>query len=71
MTPNLSLSTRAVRVCIGAAVILMGAALWPGSLDLWGLLGVITVMTGIVGWCPVSEWWSDGSHNTRGSTDRQ
>jgi len=56
MMPNLSARNRAVRM-FAAAVIWVGAALWPTAADLLGLLGVMTFTTGLVGWCPLHEWW--------------
>jgi len=58
MLPNLSGRNRAARMLIGAIVLGAGAALWPGALDLCGLLGVTTFVTGVVGWCPLHDRFS-------------
>jgi Protein of unknown function (DUF2892) len=50
---------RATRLFAGAAVISVGAALWSGAPDLFGLLGVTMIMTGVVGWCPIHDWFSN------------
>jgi hypothetical protein len=55
MSPNLSGWNRAARLFTSGAVIFFGAVLWPGAPDVFGLVGVTTFVTGMVGWCPVAE----------------
>jgi hypothetical protein len=57
MIPNLSGRNRAARLFMGAAVFGVGAALWPGPPDLLCLVGVTIFMTGLVGACPLREWF--------------
>ncbi|HWW82212.1 MAG TPA: DUF2892 domain-containing protein [Vicinamibacterales bacterium] len=59
MMPSLSGLNRVTRLFAGAAVISVGAALWSGAPDLFALLGVTTIMTGVVGWCPIHDWFSN------------
>jgi hypothetical protein len=56
---SLSGLNRATRLFVGAAVISVGSALWSGAPDLFGLLGVTMIMTGVVGWCPIHDWFSN------------
>jgi hypothetical protein len=47
---NIGQAERLVRVTIG--IVLIGiAVLVPGAW--WGYLGIIPVITGLVGWCPL------------------
>jgi hypothetical protein len=63
MMPNLSRWNRASRMLIGAIVLGAGPALWPAALDLCALLGVTTLVTGVVGWCPLHERFSTHRHS--------
>lgn len=49
MQKNIHPIERAARVVIGAGI--MSLAFW-GPSNLWFLLGVIPLMTGLIGWCP-------------------
>lgn len=49
MTKNVGQTDRALRTLIGALVIIIGV--FAGSW--WGLLGLIPLVTGTIGWCPV------------------
>jgi hypothetical protein len=49
MTRNVGGIDRVLRIAIGLALI---AAAATGSIGLWGYLGVLPLLTGLVGWCP-------------------
>lgn len=50
MTTNESTLDRALRVAIG--MLLVGLT-WTGMLGAWGYIGVILIVTGVVGLCPI------------------
>jgi len=70
MMPSLSGLNRATRLFVGAAVISVGAALGSGAPDLFALLGVTMIMTGVVGWCPIHDWLSNHCRSCQASVDR-
>jgi hypothetical protein len=44
---------RAVRVVAGAALLLLSfVGPWAEALYPWGLIGIVPLVTGAVGWCP-------------------
>ncbi len=49
MTKNIHSIERKIR--IGVGLILASLAFW-GPTNLWFLLGIIPVVTGLIGWCP-------------------
>jgi hypothetical protein len=49
MQKNIHLIERVARVLIGA--VLVSLAFW-GPSNLWFLLGIIPLLTGLLGWCP-------------------
>lgn len=49
MKKNIHPVERAMRVTIG--IVLTSFAFW-GPSNLWFLLGIIPIITGLVGWCP-------------------
>ncbi|QHE74645.1 YgaP family membrane protein [Hydrogenophaga sp. PBL-H3] len=49
MTKNVGGIDRALRITIGLALI---AAAATGTVGLWGYIGVLPLLTGLVGWCP-------------------
>lgn len=49
MTKNVGGIDRTLRITIGLALI---AAAATGTVGLWGYLGVVPLLTGLVGWCP-------------------
>jgi hypothetical protein len=49
MKTNIHPIERAVRVIVGVGLVSM--ALW-GPANLWFLLGLIPIFTGLSGWCP-------------------
>lgn len=49
MTKNVGQTERVIRIVAGLA--LMGAA-YTGHLGAWAWIGVVPLLTGLVGWCP-------------------
>lgn len=49
MTANVGSIDRVVRIMVG--LLLMGLAA-GGTIGWWGWLGVVPLLTGLVGWCP-------------------
>ena len=49
MTQNIGSLDRIVRIVIGAALI---AATLTGAIGVWGWIGVVPLITALVGWCP-------------------
>ena len=49
MTKNVGGIDRALRITIGLALV---AAAATGTVGLWGYIGVVPLLTGLVGWCP-------------------
>lgn len=49
MTKNVGGIDRILRIVIGLALI-VGAA--TGTIGLWGYIGALPLITGLVGWCP-------------------
>jgi len=49
MKQNVGNAERAVRVVVGLALIGLAAT---GTVGAWGYLGVVPLLTGVVGWCP-------------------
>lgn len=49
MKKNIHSVERAVRIIVG--IVLTSLAFW-GPANLWFLLGIIPLVTGLVGWCP-------------------
>lgn len=50
MNGNTGTVDRAIRAVIGVALI---AATLGGVIGIWGWLGVILLLTAVVGWCPL------------------
>jgi uncharacterized membrane protein len=53
MKKNIHPVERVVRVVVGA--LLASMAFW-GPQNSWFLLGIIPMVTGLVGWCPPYQW---------------
>jgi Protein of unknown function (DUF2892) len=54
---NIQMWERLVRIAVGAAMLsalFLVASGWKWA----GLLGLIPLVTGIVGWCPIYAWFS-------------
>jgi len=49
MTKNVGQTERVIRIVAGLA--LMGAA-YTNNLGAWAWIGVVPLLTGLVGWCP-------------------
>lgn len=49
MTQNVGGIDRIIRIIVGLALI---AAAATGSVGLWGYVGVVPLLTGLMGWCP-------------------
>lgn len=49
MKTNVGSLDRAARVVVG--LVLIGLAL-TGTVGVWGWLGIVPLLTGIIGWCP-------------------
>ena len=49
MTKNVGGIDRTLRILIGLALI-AGAA--NNTIGMWGYLGVVPLLTGLIGWCP-------------------
>ncbi|KJS34219.1 MAG: membrane protein [Rhodospirillaceae bacterium BRH_c57] len=41
---------RILRIVVGLALVALAAT---GTVGLWGYIGVVPLVTGLVGWCPV------------------
>ncbi|MNY80051.1 hypothetical protein D3C86_2209410 [compost metagenome] len=50
MTKNVGGIDRILRILVGVALI---AAAAMGSIGVWGYIGVVPLLTGLMGWCPV------------------
>ena len=74
MTVNVHKYERAARVVIGIA--LCSLAFW-GPKNMWFLLGLVPLLTGLIGWCPphamlgisTCKIGSKASENASGSTE--
>jgi hypothetical protein len=49
MTKNVGGIDRTIRIVVGIALI---AAAATGTVGLWGYVGVVPLLTGLMGWCP-------------------
>ncbi len=45
---------RVLRIVIGLAILGWGAYGWQttGTFNLWALIGLVPLLTGLIGWCP-------------------
>lgn len=50
MSKNVGGIDRILRIVIGLALIALAAT---GTIGVWGYIGVIPLVTGALGWCPV------------------
>jgi len=53
MTKNIGSVDRVIRVIVG--LFLLSLLFW-GPKSLWGLLGLLPLISAIVGWCPPYSW---------------
>lgn len=49
MKQNIHNIERAIRVAVGLAIV---SLTFVGPKSLWGLIGILPVLTGLIGWCP-------------------
>ena len=49
MTKNVGGIDRTLRIVVGIALI---AAAATGAVGVWGYIGVVPLLTGLMGWCP-------------------
>ncbi|MEZ5645415.1 MAG: DUF2892 domain-containing protein [Burkholderiaceae bacterium] len=49
MTKNVGGVDRTLRIIVGIALI---AAAVTGTVGVWGYIGVVPLLTGLMGWCP-------------------
>jgi len=49
VTRNVGRIDRSIRIAAGLALIVLAAS---GVVGWWGWLGVVPLLTGVVGWCP-------------------
>jgi hypothetical protein len=49
MNKNVGGIDRILRIVVGIALIALAAT---GTVGLWGYIGVVPLLTGLVGWCP-------------------
>lgn len=49
MTQNVGGIDRILRIVVGIALI---AAAFTGAIGVWGYIGVVPLLTGLMGWCP-------------------
>jgi hypothetical protein len=50
MKPNEGTIDRALRIAVG---ILLLALTFTHSIGMWGWIGVVPLLTGLIGWCPL------------------
>ena len=49
MKTNVGGIDRTLRIVAGAALVALAAT---GTVGLWGWIGVVPLLTGLIGWCP-------------------
>lgn len=49
MKSNVGGIDRTVRIVLGLALIVMTLT---GTIGVWGWLGIVPLLTGVIGWCP-------------------
>lgn len=49
MNKNVGGIDRILRIVVGLALVALAAT---GTVGLWGYIGVLPLMTGLLGWCP-------------------
>ena len=54
MTANIGTTDRVLRIVIGLALIGVAIGLFGSAYQsIWGWIGLVPVVTGLVGWCPL------------------
>jgi hypothetical protein len=49
MTRNIGNLERLIRIIAGLAIL---SLVFIGPQSLWGLIGIVPLLTGLIGWCP-------------------
>lgn len=49
MSTNVGNIERIIRIVVGLALVVLT---YMGSLPVWGYIGVVPLVTGVIGWCP-------------------
>ncbi len=49
MKTNIGNIERILRIVIGLALVILTAM---GNLPVWGYIGIVPLVTGLIGWCP-------------------
>jgi hypothetical protein len=55
MPTNEGLLDRILRVLVGVLLIAWALGVYPGTQSVWGWTGLIPLITGLVGYCPVYQ----------------
>lgn len=54
MTANVGIVDRALRIVVGLALIAVALGLYgPAYQTVWGWIGIVPIMTALIGWCPL------------------
>lgn len=53
MLTNIGMLDRAARVIAGGALIVLALGLVPGYQSVWGWIGIVPLVTGLAGSCPI------------------
>ena len=54
MTTNVGMIDRTLRIVVGLALTAVALGLFgPAYQSMWGWIGVIPLVTGLAGWCPL------------------
>jgi hypothetical protein len=62
MKSNMSNIDRVLRVVIGIAMVVVGFAVLEGTAGIVvGIIGVIPLLTGLTGWCPLYTLFKTGT----------
>jgi len=51
MNKNIHSIERVVRIVAGLAILSL-LLFWEGNARYWGLIGILPMVTGLIGWCP-------------------
>ena len=62
MTKNVGGIDRILRIVVGIALI---AAAATGAVGVWGYIGVVPLLTGLMGWCPPYAMLGFNTCNTK------
>jgi hypothetical protein len=54
VTANVGIVDRALRIVVGLALIAAALGLYgPAYQTVWGWIGIVPIMTALIGWCPL------------------